>query len=225
MIRNRRPDPETLDRADRGKIRKNNKSLGGPVQQGWGTFRVSAETTVTGAIAARYATALYGLASDEGQLDEVAGDLSDLGALIASSEDLRRLIGSPLLRREDQTRAILAILEKAGARDITRRLVGVVAGNRRLFALGAIIDAYLRLLAERRGEITAEVNSAAALSEGQVTAVTGALKKAVGAKVAVSLKVDPLLVGGLVVRVGSRMVDSSLRTRLRKLQLAMKGTA
>lgn len=178
----------------------------------------------SGGLAARYAAALFELAEERKQLDEVAEDLRRLKALVAASEDLRRLIRSPVLGREEQGRAMAALLARAGIGEIVRRFVGVVAANRRLFVLPAMIDAYLAQLAQRRGEVTAEVASAIALSEAQRNAVTEAVRRAVGGKVSVEAKVDPSLLGGLVVRVGSRMIDSSLRTKLQRLQLAMKGT-
>ena len=116
-----------------------------------------------------------------------------------------------------------ALLDKAGASDLTRNFVGLVARNRRLFVLPEMIDAYLATLAARRGEVTADVTAAAKLSEGQMTALAEALRKVVGAKVSIDLSVDPALIGGLVVKVGSRLFDSSLRTKLQKLELAMKG--
>ncbi len=176
-----------------------------------------------GGLAARYATALFELADDKQQLDEVATDLTALKAMIAGSDDLRRLLRSPALTRDEQGRAMAAVLEKAGLGDLVRRFVGLVAGNRRLFALGPMIDAYLARLAARRGEVTAEVTAAKPLSDRQRQAVSDALKRAIGGKIALDAKVDPGLIGGLVVRVGSRMVDGSLRTKLRRLQLAMKG--
>ena len=134
-----------------------------------------------------------------------------------------RLVRSPVISRDAQGKAMATIVEKAGLSDLTRKFVGLVARNRRLFALEAMIDGYLSELARRRGEITAQVTSATELSETQLQSVTDAIKQAVGGKVAVEQSVDPSLLGGLVVRVGSRMVDSSLRTKLRKLELAMKG--
>ena len=115
------------------------------------------------------------------------------------------------------------MLAKAGAAPLTQKFIGVAAANRRLFALPGMIDAYLAELARRRGEMTAQVTSAHALTAAQTKALTDQLKQAVGAKVSVDVSVDPSLLGGLVVRVGSRMIDSSLRTKLSKLQLAMKG--
>jgi F-type H+-transporting ATPase subunit delta len=123
----------------------------------------------------------------------------------------------------DQWKAVEGVLQKAEVNALTRRFVGVVTENRRLFALPGIIAAFLRLLAERRGEVTAEVTSAVKLNEAQTSALEDALKSALGAKVSVELNVEPEILGGLIVRVGSRMFDSSLRTKLTRMQLAMKG--
>ena len=182
----------------------------------------STETGMSG-LASRYAKALFELADEAKALDAVADDLRSLKALIAGSDDLRRLLRSPVLSRDEQGRAIAAILEKIGASALTQRFAGVVATNRRLFVLPGMIDAYLAELASRRGEMTAEVTAATPLSDAQTKALVDQLKKAVGAKVSVDVSVDPSLLGGLVVKVGSRMIDFSLRTKLSKLQLAMKG--
>jgi F-type H+-transporting ATPase subunit delta len=184
---------------------------------------VAARGTGPGGLAARYAAALFDLADEKKQLDQVAADLGSLKTAIADSSDLRRLIRSPVLSRADQSRALAAVLEKAGSADLVRRFVGLVAQNRRLFVLPDMIDAYLSQLAERRGEVTAEVVSARPLSDAQRDAVAQALRKAVGGKVAVDSRVDPTLIGGLVVKVGSRLIDSSLRTKLQRIQHAMKG--
>ena len=174
-------------------------------------------------LASRYAKALFELAEEAKALDAVAGDLRGLKAMLAESDALTRLVRSPVLGRAEQGRAIDAVLDKAGAAPLTRRFVGVVAANRRLFALPGMIGAFLDELARRRGEMTAQVTAAHALSDAQTRALTDQLKKSVGAKVSVDVSVDPSLLGGLVVRIGSRMIDSSLRTKLSKLQLAMKG--
>jgi len=176
-----------------------------------------------GGVAGRYALALLELAEEQGALDTVAEDLRGLAGLIDESADLRRLLRSPLLGRSQQEKAMAAILEKAGVGALTRKFVLVVAQNRRLFVLQAMIRAYLAELARRRGEVTAHVSSARSLSETQTNALTEALRKAVGSKVKVESVVDADLLGGLVVRVGSRMVDASLKTKLIKLQHAMKG--
>ncbi len=184
---------------------------------------MASESTDTSGFAERYATALYEMADEARQLDAVADDLRGLKALLEDSDDLRRLVRSPLIDRQAQTGAMMAVLEKAGIGDLPRRFVGVVGHNRRLFALGAIIDAYLSLLARRRGEETAYVSSAAALNDDQQARLAESLRKAVGSKVRVETAVDPSLIGGLVVRVGSRMIDSSVETKLQRMQLAMKG--
>lgn len=184
---------------------------------------MASEATGLGGIAERYATALYELAEADKQLDIVARDLGDIKAMINGSADLRRLIRSPLIDRDKQAEAIAAVLAKSGVSDLTRRFVGVVTANRRLFALPQVIDGFLALLAARRGEVTARVTSANKLEPRHVEALTETLRRVIGGKVTVDLKVDPNILGGLVVRVGSRMFDSSLRTKLQRMQLAMKG--
>jgi F-type H+-transporting ATPase subunit delta len=184
---------------------------------------LAGEDTSLSGLAGRYALAVLDLADEQKQLDAVAGDLSGLKAVIAESEDLRRLIRSPLFSRDQQAKAIAAVLDKGGAGALTRRFVLVVARNRRLFALTQMIDAYLAELARRRGEVTARVTSAVELSDGQRQALVESLKSEIGAKVQVEVTVDRSLIGGLIVRVGSRMIDSSLRSKLQRLQLSMKG--
>ncbi len=183
--------------------------------------------TATGqsGLASRYATALFELADQAAALDPVAEDLRKIKGLIEDSADLRRLLRSPVISRDEQRRALAAILEQAEVSDLTRKFVGLVATNRRSFALEGMIDAYLGELARRRGEMTADVVSANKLTAAQTAALIDRLKQVLGAKVSVNLKVDPALMGGMIVKVGSRMVDSSLRTKLTKLQLAMKGLA
>lgn len=176
-----------------------------------------------GGVAGRYATALYDLADEAKSLDDVAGDLSALQKLIAESRDFARLVSSPLVRRDAQAAATNAVMAKAGVNDLTRRFVGVVTGNGRLNALPAIITAFLAELARRRGEVAAEITSARPLDDDQKATIAEALRASAGGKVAVEVKVDPSLIGGLVVRVGSRMVDSSVRSKLQRLQMAMKG--
>ncbi len=185
---------------------------------------MSAEMIGATGLAGRYATALFGLAESKKLLDRVAKDLGQLGKMIRESDDLTRLIRSPVISREDQGRAIAAVLKKAKMSELTRRFVGVVAGNRRLFALPPMISAYQAMLASRRGEATAEVVSAKPLTKTQQNKIGRALKKAIGSKVAIDARVDAGLLGGLVVKVGSRMVDSSLRTKLQQLGFAMKET-
>jgi F-type H+-transporting ATPase subunit delta len=143
--------------------------------------------------------------------------------MLHDSPDLTRLIRSPVLSRAEQGKAVSAVAERAGLSRLTTDFLGVVARNRRLFAVPAMIEAFLARLAERRGEVTAEVTAAQALSEAQEAALTEQLRRAVGRRVTVDIRVDPSLLGGMMVKVGSRMVDGSLRSKLQRLQIAMKG--
>ena len=176
-------------------------------------------------LAGRYAVALFELARDQDVLDVVAGDLGDLRSMLQESADLRRLIRSPVLSREEQGRALKAVAERAGFAALTQQFLGLLAHKRRLFALPEVIAAYQAMLGEHRGEVSAEVVSAVALSDDQVAAVKEQLSKAVGQSVTLATAVDPNLLGGLVVRVGSRMLDASLRTKLQRLETAMRGAA
>ena len=174
-------------------------------------------------LAARYAVALYALADERKALDAVAGDLKLLRGMIDDNADFRRLIRSPVLARAKQGNAAVAIAERAKLNKLTANFLGLLARNRRLFALPTMISGYLAILAARRGEVTAEIVAAQELSPAQRKAIDARLRKAVGAKVAIEIRVDPSLLGGLVVKVGSRMVDASLRNKLARLELAMKG--
>ena len=173
----------------------------------------------------RYALALFELARDSDALEVVAADLEAFKAMLDGSADLRRLIRSPVISREDQGKALAALAERAGFAELTTKFLGVVAEHRRLFALPDVIEAYRTMLAEHKGEIGAELVSAVPLQEEQVATLEKQLSTAVGKQVMLSSRVDPSLLGGLIVRVGSRMLDASLRTKLRQLELAMKGAA
>lgn len=177
----------------------------------------------TGAIAERYSAALFELAEQNSALDSVAGDLKSLKAMIADSAELRRLLSSPILSRAEQQKAIVALADRAGFGVLTKNFLGLVAKNRRLISIGGMVEAYLARLAAKRGEITAEVSSAIPLTETQVGAISAALKSVVGSNVSLDMTVDAGLLGGLIVKVGSRQVDGSLKTKLQHLQLAMKG--
>lgn len=178
-------------------------------------------STPTG-IAGRYASALYDLARDAGALDAVERDLQSLARAIEGSTDFQRMLRSPVFSRGDQWKALDAILQKMRVSDLTRRFAGVVAAHRRLFALSGIISSFFQVTAHARGETTATVESAAALSRAQSDALKATLKSALGARVNLIEKLDPAILGGLIVRVGSLMVDSSLRTRLNTLEIAMR---
>jgi F-type H+-transporting ATPase subunit delta len=183
-------------------------------------------STATGdtGLAERYAAALFDLADERHALDAVAGDLRELRDMVAASGDLVRLLRSPVVSRDEQGKAVAALAERAGLSDLTRDFLGVVASNRRLFAVPAMIEAYLRKLAERRGEVTAEVTIAQPLNEARQAALTEQLRRAIGSRVAIDIRIDPALLGGMIVKVGSRMVDASLSSRLQRLRLAMKST-
>jgi len=184
---------------------------------------VAAEAKGVSGLADRYAAALFDLADERKALDAVAGDLRGLRAMLRDSADLRRLIRSPVLTRDEQGKAIAKLAETAQVSPLARNFLGLLAQNRRLFALPEMIEGYLQRLAAARGEVTAHVVSAQDLTPQQREAVNEQLRKAVGRKVAVEVEVDAELLGGLIVRVGSRMVDASIRSKLNRLQLAMKG--
>ena len=183
---------------------------------------VSANEPQTAGVAGRYATALYELADQAGALDAVAADLNGLSGLIDTSDDLKRLVRSPIFSAEEQAKAMATIMDKAGSEALTRNFVGVVIRNRRIAALQDMARAYARMLATARGEMTAEVTSAHALDDAQVAALKEALNAAMGRDVQIDTNVDKGLLGGLIVKVGSRMIDSSLRTKLNNLKFAMK---
>jgi F-type H+-transporting ATPase subunit delta len=178
---------------------------------------------LTSGLAGRYAKALFDLANEQNQRDQVAADLQRLKAMLADSADLTRLVMSPAFSRAEQGRAIKAVLERAEFGELTRRFVALVARNRRLFALLRIIEAFTGMVAQAKGEVAATVTAAQPLSDAQVQQIRSALSAKAGRNIAITTAVDPGLIGGLVVRMGSRMVDSSIRTKLQMLEIAMKG--
>ena len=173
-------------------------------------------------VAERYATSLFELAVEADAIDEVASDLSDFETMIRESADLKRLIESPAFSAEDQFKAIAALCDKAGIRSLVGNFLRVVARNRRLFAIPGIIRAFREMVARHRGEMRAEVTTAHELSDAQEIELKAALKDVTGKDVAIDAKVDPSLLGGLVVKIGSRQIDTSLRTKLSTLRLALK---
>lgn len=183
---------------------------------------VSDEISLVAGVEGRYATALFDLARDSQGLDAVAQDLQGLMDMLDQSEDLRRLVRSPIFNSDTQGNAMAAIMTRAECDDLTKKFVGVVIRNRRLFVLRDMISAFGILLARHRGEVTAKVTTARALTEPQLAQLKQALKAAVGSDVQIDTEVDRDLLGGLVVRLGSRMIDTSLATKLTNLQLAMK---
>ena len=184
---------------------------------------MAAQTGLVSGIAGRYATALFELARDAGELDAVAGDLMSLREALDESADLTRLVRNPVFGRETQARALAVVVERLGLGKTVANFVGVVAQNRRLFALRDMTVGFARLLAEHRGEVVAHVTAARALDEAQVQAIRAELAAGLKNEVTIETAVDPALLGGLVVRVGSRMIDSSIRTKLQNMRFAMKG--
>lgn len=173
-------------------------------------------------VAERYASSLFDLAVEAGSVDAVGADLNRFSTLLVESEDLRRLVVSPVFSAEEQQRAVTAVAQKAGITGVVGNFLKVVAGNRRLFALPGMIRAFHIIAAKHRGEVTAEVTSAHALSQEQENELKSALKGVTGKDVAIAVTVDPSILGGLIVKVGSRQIDTSLRTKLSTLKLALK---
>ena len=184
-----------------------------------------AASTEASGLAGRYAGALFDLAKDQKALDQVQADLVGLKGLLEESADLTRLIESPAISKDDQVKALTVVAKKAGAADLTTKFLGLLAAKRRAFVLPDVIEAYAALLAEEKGEVQAEVISAIELTDEQADDVQKKISKSVGKTVTMTQRVDPSLLGGLVVRVGSRMIDASLKTKLHQLELAMKGAA
>ena len=183
-------------------------------------------TSATSGVAGRYASALFELADNAKSLDQVAQDLTSVRTMANQSPELARLLTSPVIGREAQSKALLAVLDAAGIKGLTRSFVGTVAANGRARDLIAMATAFLAELASRRGETTASVTSAVPLSAQQLQQLSDTLRSVLGgAKVSIDARVEPEILGGLVVKVGSRLFDSSIRSKLQRLQLAMKGVA
>jgi F-type H+-transporting ATPase subunit delta len=178
---------------------------------------------IQASLAGRYATALFELARDEKQLDKVGPSLAALKRALGDSDDFRALTASPLISREDAGKAVAATAKAMKLDPVTTKFLGVLANNRRLAQLASVIRAFDMLAAAQRGETTAEVTSAHPLTKDQVAALKNNLKTRLGRDVAVDLAVDPAILGGLVVKVGSQMIDGSIRTKLNTLAQAMKG--
>ncbi|MFM9827467.1 MAG: F0F1 ATP synthase subunit delta [Sphingomonas sp.] len=178
---------------------------------------------IQASLAGRYATALFELARDAKAIDTVEASLATVREALAESPDFARLTASPLIARKDAANAIAAVAKAMKLDATTSSFLGVLADNRRLGQLAQVIRAFRALAANYRGEATAEVASAHPLSDDQVAALKQSLRQRLGREVAVDLSVDPSLLGGLVVRLGSQMIDSSIKTRLNSLAQAMKG--
>jgi F-type H+-transporting ATPase subunit delta len=178
---------------------------------------------ITASLQGRYASALYDLASEQGFVTAVESDLDKLGDAIDATPDLAALIRNPQVGRDAAAKAMDAVGGVLGLSDLTKNFVGVLAANRRLSALPEVVRAFSAIAAAQRGEVTAEVTSAHALTDDQAAALTQKLKVREGREIKLKTKVDPEILGGLVVRIGSKQIDSSIRTRLNSLAQAMKG--
>jgi F-type H+-transporting ATPase subunit delta len=174
-------------------------------------------------LAGRYATAIFELAQEEKAVEAVERDFAGLKAMIAESPELARLVKAPVFSRDEQKKGMNAILHRMEAAALTRRFVLTLAAKRRLFALTDIIRAFAALVAKQRGEVTADVTSARPLSDAETLELKSVLRAKLGREAKLDTKVDPTLLGGLVVKVGSRMIDSSLRTKLNGIRAAMRG--
>jgi len=184
---------------------------------------VAGEDHTVSGMSGRYATALFELALENKAVDAVKKDLDQFDALIADSADLNRLVRSPAFDADEQLKALSAILAKAGIGGLAANFLRVITTNRRLFAVRDMIRAYHALVAHHKGEVTAHVTVAEKLSDTHLDALKSALKSVTSGKdIDLDVKIDPAIIGGLIVKVGSRMVDSSLRTKLNSIKLAMK---
>ena len=173
-------------------------------------------------MAGRYATALFELAAQANAVDAVKADLDRFDALIGDSADLARLVRSPVYSADEQGHAMSAVLQRAGIGGLAANFLKLVTANRRLFAVPDMIKSFRALVAKHKGEATAEVTVAEKLKDEHVEALRAALKAVSGKDVDLDIKIDPALIGGLVVKLGSRMVDTSLRTKLNAIRHAMK---
>ena len=189
----------------------------------WSFERVENSGGIRASLAGRYASALFDLARDQRQIESVSASLDMVKAALAESPDFRALTASPLVNRAEAAKAMAAASEVLGLDPLTRRFLGVLAENGRLSQLDAAIRTFARLAAAHRGETSAEVTSAFPLNDDQIAALKSRLKAQSDRDVTIDAKVDPAILGGIVVRLGSRMIDASIKTKLNNLALAMKG--
>ncbi|MEL6563472.1 MAG: F0F1 ATP synthase subunit delta [Pseudomonadota bacterium] len=183
---------------------------------------MSEPASISTGIAARYATAVYDLAKDDKAVGTLEGDIDTLSAAIAESSDLNALIHSPIYSREEQAAAITAIAQKAGLSTLMTNTLALMADKRRLFVVPQLLQSLRAIIADDKGELTAEVTSAKALTKAQSDKLAKTLKARMGKDVSITASVDESLIGGLIVKVGSKMIDTSIRSRLASLQNAMK---
>lgn len=183
---------------------------------------MASEQPIVGGMAGRYATALFDLAIEEKALDKIRADLDRFDDMVAGSADLNRLVRSPVFGAEEQVKALDPVLKKAGIEGTSANFIKLVASNRRLFAIRDIIKAFRAMVARHKGEVAASVTVAEPLTDAHLAALKSALNSVTGKDVDLKVEVDPAIIGGLVVKLGSRMVDSSLRTKLNSIKTAMK---
>lgn len=183
---------------------------------------MAGDVAIVSGMAGRYANALFELAVEAKTVDKILGELEAIAAMLESSADLQRLVRSPVFGADEQSRAIAALMDKAGIGGLTANFMALLTRNRRLFAVRDIIKSFRQLVANHRGETTAEVVSATPLTAEQTKSLQAALKSTAGKSVRIDARVDETLLGGLIVKVGSRMIDTSLRTKLNNLKIAMK---
>jgi F-type H+-transporting ATPase subunit delta len=186
---------------------------------------VSTDDPMMASMAGRYASALFELAKQERQLPQVETDIKTFQGMLGDSPDLTRLVRSPVISAAEQAKALSAVLDRAGITGLTANFLRLIAQNRRLFAVGDMIKNFRSLLARERGEVSADVTCAHALTPEQMDLLKDTLRVSMGKDVQLNTRVDPNLLGGLVVKIGSKMIDSSLRTKLNNLKVAMKGIA
>jgi F-type H+-transporting ATPase subunit delta len=185
--------------------------------------KVAQQQRAMAGVAGRYALALYELAQESGAIEPTSGELERFQNLLDSSEDLSRLVKSPVFSADEQETALQAIFNTAGINGHAAKLILLLAKNRRLSAVGDVIQAYRSLIARARGEVTADVTSAEPLTAAQVDSLKKDLAQAIGRNVTLVTRTDESLIGGLIVKIGSRMIDASLKTKLQNLKLTMKG--
>ena len=183
---------------------------------------MAGEEPIVSGMAGRYATALFDLARETNAIDAVKADLERFDTLVGESADLNRLVRSPVFSAAEQLQALSAVLERAGIGDLAAKFLKLVTANRRLFAARDMVRGYRELVALHKGEVTAEITVAERLKDDHVAALKSALKAVSGKDVDLNIKIDPAIIGGLVVKLGSRMVDTSLRTKLNAIRHAMK---
>ena len=183
---------------------------------------MAAEDQPVSGVAGRYAMALFELARDEKSVDAVKADLDKFDAMLAESQDLNRLVRSPVFTSDVQGKALSAVLAQAGITGIAANFLKLLTANRRLFIIRDAITSFRALVAKYKGEATADVTVAEALNDKNLDSLKAALKAVTGKDVVLNVKVDPSIIGGLIVKLGSRMVVSSLRTKLNSIKHAMK---